>query len=1521
MKIYLFYQDQIYNFLLPKEISGSYSFDANKNETSKLVNIEAREGKWVIYSTDGVNLVYDRRFTRELLLTLNTFYIVNRENKNYLVYVTDVESSKFTPYTYGNGFSMTISNNSGTNVLYSCPFLNGIIKIYKHENNYLLEQTNAGTAYINNKIVSDNQGIVKIGDKITIFSLEIIILKNMIFINNPGNTVRIPNLDFGLLPYQDNDEEPKNIVIQDKELYDKKDYYSKSPRIRRVIETKKVKLSPPPSNNDDEELPFILTVGPMATMGIMSVVMLVNTLMRVSSGEATMAQSWPQLVTASAMLLSMLMWPAIIRIYNKKQKERKRQELIEKYDKYLAEKEKEVIEEAHLQKDILLENLITLNNCAEIISRKGVGFWDKRVDQSDFLVVRLGIGNEPLDLELEYPDQEFTIDEDELRKRADAMVERHKYISNVPVSYSFYDNKITAIMGDNVRSSHAFMDNLLLQLLTFYSYEDLKLVIFTNEESAEYWEYVRYLNHAFDNERRFRFFATDVDSTKAVCEYLDAVLNQRLNDKDDEPRKPHYLVISDDYDLVKRFDFMKNLTEAEDDANTGFSLVVIEERLNKLPSKCNNFISIVNGKTAVLKNSYEKQEQIPFVSEINYDVNMMNVSKIMSNIPIEFEEGVSALPDAISFLEMHKVGKVEQLNVLNRWNTSDPTMTLRAEVGVDNQGDVMYLDLHEKQHGPHGLIAGTTGSGKSEFIITYILSMCINYSPDDVSFILIDYKGGGLALAFENRTAGIVLPHLAGTITNLDKAEMDRTLVSIESENKRRQEMFNKARDELGESTMDIYKYQRLYKEGRVKEPIPHLFIICDEFAELKQQQPDFMDSLVSTARIGRSLGVHLILATQKPSGIVTDQIWSNSRFKVCLKVQDEADSKEMLKKPDAAYIKNAGRYYLMVGYDEYFASGQSGYTGAKYFPSDKIVKEVDKSINFINDFGQPIKGIQASTGPKTEAQGDQIKAVMDLIISLARQSGKQSRQLWLPNIPETILIDDIEKKYNLTPEKFNPKVIIGEYDAPEKQEQGKVVYDLLENGNTAIYGNDGAEREMLLSAIIYGLAKNHTAEEVNIYTIDYGSESLRRFQTLPQVGGMVFQGDDEKYNNLLKMLKEEMANRKKLFVDYGGEYKSYIKNSPNKLPLIVVIVNNFDSINETDTYAYIQYAELLRDSERYGIIYMITGDGVTSINHKLSQNLHNIYSYKLKDHYDYPMVFNAKVKITLREVFGRGFLNNDGVHEFQTAKICDNEDKINEFIQAFIRNQIQCNKMKSKKIPTLPAIVGYDEISKDIDNLTNVPIGISKHELEIITVDLLNNSGVIISSNRILNTIIFVKSLLILIKNIKNTNLIIFDSKAELELSNDIFPNYFTKDMEDTSGKIIDYLTKLKQASNDVNTIILIYNLSKYCDSMTDKSKLNDLLDLIKIMDTVNIIAVDDAVKLKNVQFEEWFRASFNANDGIWIGKGVGEQSFFHVNNIIKEMFDDIKNDMGYYVSENRGYLCKMIDFISQKGDDENEK
>ena len=1518
MRIYLFLESRLFEFKLPKDISGSYSFDYNIDDESKLINIEARNGIWVLYSTNDSNILDSNNIMiKETPLESGKYYYLTKSNKTYLMYAESNLDTKAFAYDYREKVQMNIGNTDNCNIQYKYSINKNIeVKIYKQDEIFIVEKVSENV-YLNN-IAVNSSARINCGDKINIYGLELMFIQNMVIISYIDTKLMVFEERAGLARHTFNElEEPKNIEIKDIDLYNKNNYFSKSPRLRRSIETKKIKFDAPPSSAKDQELPMILVVGPMITMGATSVITLISTMTRIGSGQGTWQDQWPTILTCVIMLISMLIWPIVTQWYNKRTKEKRRLETIEKYNKYLTEKKQELANIEKLQRDIINENLLTVPMCLEILQQRKLHFWDKRIDQNDFLVARIGIGDEKLNIEVEWPEEGFTIDENELRKNADKVLEEYKYIKNVPLSYSFYENRITAIMGTQERTNN-FINNIILQLITFYSYEDLKIVVFTNEENKSNWNYIKYLNHSFTNDRRFRFYATDSETAKEVLEYLNFEINNRkATYSDKEPPKPHYLIIVDDYSKVKRHEFIQTATESED--NLGFNIIIKENMLKNLPSKCDNFITLNEGKSGILKNSYENQEQIEFNAEITYNINMMNIAKILSNIPIEFENGMSSIPDSISFLEMEKVGKVEQLNILNRWNANDSTISLRAEIGVNEQEDLIYLDLHEKQHGPHGLIAGTTGSGKSEFIITYILSMCVNYSPDDISFILIDYKGGGLALAFENKTTNTILPHLAGTITNLDKAEMDRTLVSINSEAQRRQKMFNEARDKLGESTMDIYKYQKHFHEGRLSEPIPHLFIICDEFAELKSQQPEFMDDLISIARIGRSLGVHLILATQKPSGVVNDQIWSNSRFKVCLKVQDEADSKEMLKKPDAAYIKQAGRFYLQVGYDEYYVLGQSGWCGAKYYPSDKIVKSVDKSINFINDYGGYIKNIQASTGNKIKAQGEQLANILNNIIEVSKLTNKKTRRLWLENISNIILEDDLVKKYAVTSTPYMIESIIGEYDAPEKQEQGLVKYNLLKDGNTAIYGNDGGEREFLLNTIIYSTTKNHTAEEINYYILDYGSESLRKYSKLPHLGGIVFAGEEEKYNNLFKFIKEEITERKRMFSDYGGEYINYIKDSGKKLPLIAIILNNYDSIYEANPLLYDELPDLVRDSERYGIIFIITANAINSISNKVSQSIKNIYAFKLKDSSDYLSLFDTRTKLVPSETLGRGLVKIENVYEFQTASITNEEDT-NSYIKEFVEQQIKINKTRARGIPTLPKFVRWNDIQSSMNNLTNIPIGISKNNLEIITMDFLSNIGNIITSIKLANTKIFVLSLISLFKLFKNNTLIIIDGSKTLSLDKNIYQNYYDNNYENVLDNINQNIEKLINEKSSINGIIIINSISKMLSKLEDTSKLEKLTTNLKKYEHIGLIIVDEASKIKQYNYDNWFTGTFNIGNGIWIGRGVSDQNLLQLSSITKEMTKNIKNDMGYAIIDNLGTLIKLIDFISKEEEDIDE-
>jgi S-DNA-T family DNA segregation ATPase FtsK/SpoIIIE len=290
---------------------------------------------------------------------------------------------------------------------------------------------------------------------------------------------------------------------------------------------------------------------------------------------------------------------------------------------------------------------------------------------------------------------------------------------------------------------------------------------------------------------------------------------------------------------------------------------------------------------------------------------------------------------------------------------------------------------------------------------------------------------------------------------------------------------------------MDIYKYQQLYREKIVKEPLPHLFIISDEFAELKTQQPEFMEQLISAARIGRSLGVHLILATQKPSGVVDDQIWSNSKFRVCLKVQEKSDSQDMIKCPDAAELSQTGRFYLQVGFNELFAMGQSAWCGAEYLPSDVAEKPVDKSIQVIDTLGRTVISVKPEKKASAKAKTKQIVSIVKYLSDLAVDEGVAARPLWLDPIPAHIYVDQLEEKYGNKSTGTVLCPIVGEYDDPFNQKQNVLTIPLSAEGNCLVFGATGNGKTTFATTLCYSLIKNHTPDEVNLYLMDYGSETL----------------------------------------------------------------------------------------------------------------------------------------------------------------------------------------------------------------------------------------------------------------------------------------------------------------------------------------------------------------------------------------------------------------------------------------------
>ena len=847
MKILILKKERIITTTLPNTIYGDFQIvdiDENGNQID-LITIKEKDGKWLLTNTADTAIIVNNTPVGSINLTdyFSCEILYRKSDYKYILYCLPTYD-KTTLYNVQDASIMIGTNNS--DIYYRNNYLNNFsVRIY-YDNAWFIEVlTDTYLVYLNNKSVKKER--LYNGDVIFILGLRIVVLGNYMIINNPFNTVSINNNK--LKPIGLSTVSPKSEIDEELDIYSEEDYFFRTPRFKRNIVSDKIHIDSPPENQDPEGMPFFLTLASSMTMAASSSMTLYTTISRVGQNGVTFKDIAPTLIITFITLFASFVVPLISRIWQKNHNKKKEKLRQEKYTNYVNERAKDITDKMEEQKFILLENNLSNDKCFEILINKQTNMWERKLSHDDFLNIRIGIGNIDADIEVEYEKERFTLVDDNLKNLLFQVGGDEKKLENVPVTVNLTEKYIMAITSD-IKLGYQFLDTMVLQMISYHSFEDLKIVVLTSEENQGYFEYLKLTPFVWNNEKTFRFFGTCKEEINQISLYLmEVYMSRRYRDKErtnvvDNPDfrnyMPYFVIITDDYKNMRNVEILTRILH--DNANYGFSLITIDRSLRRLPDSAKVFIDVNENNSLMLEPDLTKGTKQEFKADLN-TLNMKLLTTKVANVPIEFQEGRFSLPATYTFLEMYNVGRVEQLNVINRWRDSNPINSLQAPVGISETGDLLSLDVHEKVHGPHGLIAGMTGSGKSEFIITYILSMAVNYHPDEVSFVLIDYKGGGLAGAFENKDTGVKLPHLAGTITNLDQSEITRALSSLNSELRRRQKIFNAARDKLNESTIDIYKYQKLYRNGQVDEPMSHLIIISDEFAELKMQQPEFRSS------------------------------------------------------------------------------------------------------------------------------------------------------------------------------------------------------------------------------------------------------------------------------------------------------------------------------------------------------------------------------------------------------------------------------------------------------------------------------------------------------------------------------------------------------------------------------------------------------------------------------------------------------------------------------------------------------
>ncbi len=1201
--------------------------------------------------------------------------------------------------------------------------------------------------YINGKKAKSKE-LIKDGDFLSVSDFFFYFKENKIW------TQIRPELKINSLTYIDKPE---------RFLYPK---FKRNTRIKTVISDEPIEILDPPAKPQKTKnnifLQMLPSLGMLVTAGLMA-----------SMGGSMI---WFSLISGGIAILTTV----LTFIENKKEYKKSIKDRIETYNAYIVKKRDEIENLRENEKGLLERQFISQEIEYTRFEEFSPQLFDRTLEDEDFLNVRLGLGAVKAKREINYKKQERLEVDDELQVMPAQICSDYSMINESPVVCDLKMVNAVGVFGDE-RDCFSVMKNMVMDITARHFYSDLKMIFVATEEHKDKINWLRFLPHTFLENIGTRGIVCNDESKSLIFEYLYKEITIREQNKTFDN---HLVVFFYDEYGFNNHPISKFVDKAKE---IGITFVFFGENKSDIPLGCGYLIELINSKDGKLIDVSDELKTLDFTYSTVSDENACRVVEILAPIYTEEISLESTLTKSISMFELLNIFAVDDLDLAERWKKAQVFKSMSAPVGVSKTG-VVYLDLHDKAHGPHGLVAGTTGSGKSEILQTYILSMASLFPPDEVGFLIIDFKGGGMVNQFKE------LPHLLGAITNIDGKEINRSLKSIKAELQKRQRMFADA------DVNHIDKYIKKYRNHEVIEPLPHLIIIVDEFAELKAEQPEFMKELISAARIGRSLGVHLILATQKPSGQVDDQIWSNSRFKLCLKVQTQDDSNEVLKSPLAAEIKEPGRAYLQVGNNEIFELFQSAYSGAPETQTVNTTREF--AIFALNPNGKKMPIFVQKNKKSEEKTVSQLDAMVKYISNYCEKASIQGLpNICLPPLQEVIPFANCLEKYDV----IKKGVGIGIYDDPDSQTQAETALDIA-GKNTIILGSPQTGKTNLLQTIIRNIAELYSVDEANVYIIDFASMVLKNFESMSHVGGVVTSSEDEKLKNLFKLLHAEIASRKEKLLSVGvSSYSAYKDAGYKDLPQIYLVIDNLTALIELYLQDDDTLLVLIREGLAVGISTIVANIQTAGIGYRYFSNFSNRIALYLNDVNEYSNLFDQSVEAP-NEIPGRCVLAVDKkMLECQTYLAFEGEREVERVkeIHTFVELvNSQNNGKRARQIPAIPAVLTHDDMVEMFSYKQEeyqIPIGVTYAEVEPFVLDMETIGFFGICGQETTNQVGFVKNMLLSLQNNiteKPVEVCIFDDvkRTFAEFQNWAMVSKYTLNTMDATNVISDWHDRLEE-------------------------------------------------------------------------------------------------------------------------------
>ncbi|MGW0698273.1 type VII secretion protein EccCa [Streptomyces sp. NPDC002867] len=842
------------------------------------------------------------------------------------------------------------------------------------------------------------------------------------------------------------------------------------------------------------------------------------------------------------------------------------------------------------------------------ILRDPARLWERRRADGDFLRVRVGTGEMPVrDLQIaEQGSSVLTPPDRFMLNEASALTTRFRTGTELPLTVPLDRVGNVTVIGpreDCLRVARA----LLVQTAAMHAPDDVAIAIAAPGDRLGDWEWAKWMPHLLDTEQFDGPVAARriAPSTPQLARQIGPELRRRasyaaevrrgLAGKDALTMNSRLLVVTDGHgeDAVD----LPRPDEAVGLREMGVTVLHLLEQRIQEPGHVGVritvdgdqvFIEDLRGEEPISAHGTVDEVGIAFAE---------GLARMLAPLRLSAESLVDApLSGPVDFADLLGIDDVARLDLEHLWAPRGERAFLRVPIGISDAREPVLLDLKESSElgmGPHGLCVGATGSGKSELLRTLVLALVATHPPEDLALVLVDYKGGATFAPFAD------LPHVAGVITNLENQAglVERVHASLAGEVKRRQQVLKDAGN-----VADIGDYAALRAEKRPDlDPLPHLFVVIDEFGELLTAKPDFIDLFLSIGRIGRSIGVHLLLSSQRIEGGKLKGLDTYLSYRLGLRTFSADESRTVLDTADAFHLPPLpGFGYLKVDtshYERFKASYVSGaYRGPVRRVEDEDTGPLALEYEAYNTLGAPDSSApQEQTTRRRETGPTEMGVMVDQLTGAAAPV----RRIWLPPLPTAIALDQVAgpldvgaRGMQLAKRKGALSVPLGLLDDPTKQWQGEWFLDLtVAGGHAAVIGGPQSGKTTLLRTLVLSLALTHTPQEVGIYGLDLVGGGLQALAGLPHVGGIAGRADRERAARTVEEVRNMLALREDLFREHGIDSVDQLRtlHAAGRLPElasaeIILVIDGFGALRDDFDELDDAVVDILKRGGGYGI-------------------------------------------------------------------------------------------------------------------------------------------------------------------------------------------------------------------------------------------------------------------------------------------------------------------------------------------------